>query len=117
MRFDSEPLLMRADKGQMQICTPLLASLGEFSWTVPAGFVTDGASIPPIWWPFVGHPYSPSSLRAAILHDWMCRTRVVSSTSACDLFYLGLRAEGCAWLRSRAMWLAVRWFGPHFEVA
>jgi hypothetical protein len=89
-------------------------------WAVPAGFTTDGASIPPFCWLLVGHPYSPSSLRAAILHDWMCRHRAahgLRSTKVHALFYAALRADGVAWARAQAMWLAVRCFGPTFPGA
>lgn len=112
--FETEPTLRRAGGGRYVLESPLVATRHGVTWTVPAGFVTDGASIPTVCWPIVGNPYAPSSLRPAILHDWMCRTRGLSSTFAVNVFYEGLRADGCAWLRSRAMWLAVRWFGPRF---
>lgn len=113
--FETDPTFRRAAGGQLELVTPLVATRHGVTWTVPAGFVTDGASVPAIFWPVVSNPYAPSSLRPAILHDWMCRTRTFSSTFAVDVFHEGLRAEGCAPLRSRAMWLAVRWFGPRFK--
>ena len=110
-----------APKGQYALTVPfpvhvIVDGVGH-DWTVPVGFVTDGASVPAIFWAVVNNPYAPSSLRAAILHDWLCRGPVypVSSTTACEVFYTALRADGCAWARSRAMWLAVRWFGPAFR--
>lgn len=115
--LQTEPTLQRAGAGRYALVTPLVAVRNGISWTVPSGFVTDGASVPPIFWPVVSHPLAPSSLRAAILHDWLCRHRTYSATFAADVFYDALRADGCAWLRSRLMWLAVRWFGPHFRGA
>lgn len=50
--------------------------LAPFAWagpepvTVPAGFFSDGSSIPAIMWPGIGHPYSLSLLRASLCHDW-----------------------------------------------
>jgi len=38
---------------------------------VPAGFHTDGASIPRFFWRIIGHPFGPY-LAAAIVHDWYC---------------------------------------------
>ena len=39
--------------------------------TVPAGYITDGMSIPRIFWSAVGAPYSQSGLWAALIHDWL----------------------------------------------
>ena len=44
----------------------------QFQYTVPQGFVTDGASIPRLLWRIIGSPYQPQFLRAAIIHDKMC---------------------------------------------
>ena len=42
------------------------------SWTivVPAGFVSDGASIPRIFWSIIGGPWGRYG-KAAVLHDWL----------------------------------------------
>ncbi|AUR84136.1 hypothetical protein NVP1049O_27 [Vibrio phage 1.049.O._10N.286.54.B5] len=44
----------------------------EDSVIVPAGYLTDGASIPAIAWQIIGTPYSPQFITAAIVHDYMC---------------------------------------------
>lgn len=50
--------------------------LAPFAWTgpepvtVPAGFFSDGSTIPAIVWPGIGHPYSLSLLRASLCHDY-----------------------------------------------
>jgi len=54
-------------------------------YTVPAGFVTDGASVPrPLWWflPAWGR-YS----RAAVVHDYLCRNKIVSRAEADRVFF------------------------------
>jgi hypothetical protein len=116
--IENDPLLRRAPKGQYALAEPLRAWVTGRRFIVPAGFQTDGASIPPLCWLLVGHPYSPSSLRAAILHDWQCRNpseHGMSSTRVHRIFYHALRNDGVAWARARAMWLAVHWFGPSFK--
>ena len=42
--------------------------------TVPAGFRSDGASVPRFFWRAVFPPGEPAALRAAILHDYVYRT-------------------------------------------
>lgn len=41
------------------------------AFTVPAGFVTDGASIPRFLWRLCGHPLETRRFPIAVLHDWL----------------------------------------------
>lgn len=45
--------------------------VGGFSFTVPAGITTDGASIPRWLWRVCGHPLQAPRVYAAVLHDWL----------------------------------------------
>ncbi len=38
---------------------------------VPVGFQTDGASIPAFLWGYIGHPFMPKVIKAAIAHDYL----------------------------------------------
>lgn len=38
---------------------------------IPAGFVTNGASIPRFFWRLVGDPFAPDYVCAAVVHDWL----------------------------------------------
>ena len=40
---------------------------------IPAGFITDGASIPALAWMLVGHPYDPDYICEALVHDFRWR--------------------------------------------
>lgn len=79
-------------------------------WLVPAGFATDMASIPRAMWSVIGHPadkYAP----AAVLHDWLYTSRVVSRAQADALFSEAMAALGVGRVRRTVMWAAVRVFG------
>lgn len=78
---------------------------------VPAGFRTDGASIPAIFWPIVGHPLTGDHAAAAILHDCLYRQGRVSRADADGIFRRALRESGVPGWRRRLLWLAVRLFG------
>lgn len=39
---------------------------------VEEGYITDGASIPRLFWSSIGHPFQSQYLRAAIIHDKLC---------------------------------------------
>lgn len=82
--------------------------------TVPVGYVSDGASIPRLFWRAVGHPFSPLFVRPALVHDIRCEFRVGSWQDTHDQFRETLRAEGVGGRRAGFMHLAVRHFGPRW---
>ena len=82
---------------------------------VPAGFLTDGASVPrPFWWlipPFGEHG------QAAVLHDLLCETSTmfekelpvhVSRKQADEIFREAMKATGVGWLKRNFMYVCVR---------
>lgn len=82
----------------------------QFTVTVPAGFRTDFASVPRIFWSIIA-PYGAHG-RASIVHDFMYATGGLGgkhSRSDCDQIFLqAMRDSGVTPLRRGAMWLAVR---------
>ena len=43
-----------------------------YGYTIPEGFVTNGANIPRIFWS-IFPPNSPEYLSAVVIHDYMCK--------------------------------------------
>lgn len=77
---------------------------------VPAGFVTDFASIPRV--PPVLYALLADRLYAsAVLHDWLYRVDGVTRQEADAVFYRAARAEGVPWWTAWLAWLGVRMFG------
>jgi hypothetical protein len=77
---------------------------------VPAGFITDMASVPrPLWALF-----PPMGLynRAAVVHDWCCVQRLGNYRWAASVFLDLMAQDGVPWHTRWPMYLAVRWFGP-----
>lgn len=89
-----------------------LASRCTTVLSVPAGFVTDFASIPRALWPVIGHPAGPY-VQAAVLHDCLYREpgMFVTRAKADAIFLEAMEVLGVSWWRRRAMWAAVRAFG------
>lgn len=83
--------------------------------TVPAGFASNGVSMPRLLWWFLP-PWGDRATRAAILHDYLCqrvdeaRPVVGAETrAACDRqFRLALMALGIAPWRAWLCWAGVR---------
>lgn len=82
---------------------------------VPAGFLTDGATVPrPFWWlvaPFGDHG------QAAVLHDILCETgtmffnelpQSVTRKQADQIFRDAMKATGVGWFKRNLMYAAVR---------
>lgn len=90
----------------------------ETTIVVPAGFETDGASVPKFYWfripPFGKH------FKAAIVHDFLCdignplRPKVDFKVAA-KIFREALKVCEVDWLRRNTMYQAVRWAGPRFK--
>lgn len=80
---------------------------------VPAGFTTDFASVPrlPIAYAIAGN----RAHRAATLHDYLIREKVVPRKRADDIFYEAMLATGVEPFAARAMHLAVRSYTDSLE--
>jgi hypothetical protein len=81
-------------------------------WEAGAGLETDGASIPPLFQPFVGKPFEKAFIKAAIIHDHYCGRRVRPWRQTHRAFYEGLLEQGVPNAKASAMYYAVFLAGP-----
>ncbi len=81
--------------------------------TVPAGFESDGASVPRFFWRIVFPPGDNRALRAAFLHDWIYRTHPEGWTreAADNLFRKVLATDGVPRISATLAFWGVRLFG------
>jgi hypothetical protein len=85
--------------------------------TVPAGFVSDLASIPrPLWTIF---PPDGSYTQAAVLHDWVCKKKgkvekQYDYKQVSKIFSESLNVLDVSFLTRQAMYYGVLLFGPRF---
>lgn len=80
-------------------------------FVVPAGFSSDGASVPRSLRWLCGDPMERPRLYAALLHDWLYTTGVVSRAEADAIYYAMLRHFGYSSVDASVNYLAVRLFG------
>lgn len=84
----------------------------------PAGFVSDGASIPRAAWSLVGGPWDGKYRNAAVVHDVGCVTHKYPSKVTHRLFYEAMIDSGVANTLALTMYYAVIVGGPSWlEVA
>ena len=81
-------------------------------WEAKAGLITDGASIPGIFQPFVGKPFEESFVKAAVIHDHYCDRHVRPWRQTHRVFYEGLVDQGVAKAKAKIMYFAVFLGGP-----
>lgn len=77
------------------------------TYTVPAGFTCDFASIPRVPVAYVVFKTGRTH-RAGVLHDYLCRHLLVPRARADDIFHEALRSDGMNWIAAWIMWAAVR---------
>lgn len=87
---------------------PLYVTPDHFlPFVVPEGYEYDGASIPPILWGIIGHPFQLGFRRAAAAHDYMMIERNIPRISAQKIFYNMLLLDRVPKWRAYAMYFAV----------
>jgi hypothetical protein len=68
-------------------------------WVVPAGFITDGASIPQAFWSLIGSPFTGVYRMAPVFHDAAYDNWGVSREDADTMLHTALLELGCSqWL-------------------
>lgn len=76
--------------------------------TVLKGFITDGASIPRIFWSLIGSPFTGLYRKPSLVHDKFYATQKVTRKYADRIFLEGMKDEGVSWWRRKTMYFAVR---------
>lgn len=117
--FLTNPALRWVGFGEerQELLEPLIYVAGNGErFEVPAGTVTDYASIPRLFWNLKGfNPYGPAKM-PAVLHDYLYALRggepYEKSRRECDdLFLEAMQLVGVGWLHRHVIYAAVRLMG------
>jgi len=81
-------------------------------WFAPKGAVVDGASIPKIFWLFIGSPFVGKYRRASVIHDVYCKTKSRPHKEVHRMFYEGVRVDGVNIVKAKTMYWAIKLGGP-----
>ncbi|EMA4827255.1 DUF1353 domain-containing protein [Salmonella enterica] len=105
----------------------ILEMLGHYNWrvhepfefylsddnsdiiSVPAGFITDLATVPRIFWILL--PPDGKYAKAAIIHDYLYDNALRTKYEADRIFLDGMTVLGVPKWKKTIMYWAVRWFG------
>ena len=91
----------------------LLRPISYLGVVIPAGFESDGASVPRLLWGVVFPRDDRNAMFAAIFHDFLYRTHPGRWTrsEADDTFLYLLEQGGVSWIRRTRAYIGVRLFG------
>lgn len=84
----------------------LIEELVHRDGLVPAGFITDGASVPRAFWSIF--PHDGGSFPAAIIHDWDYMHSLGTRKQADKRFLSNMKRCGLGWLHRLIIYRAVR---------
>jgi hypothetical protein len=103
------------DDRRMRLLTPFsyVDPKGN-TWTAPAGWVIDGASIPVFAWSVVGGPFNGKYRDASVIHDVACDQKAQPWEVVHEAFYWAMMASGVEPWRAKVMYAAVYHFGPRW---
>ena len=74
---------------------------------ISKGFITDGMSIPKWLQPVIGEPFEGNTLRAAIVHDYLCYCKCETQAFSHGIFREILKLDGVSKWKRNAAWLGV----------
>lgn len=83
-------------------------------WQVPAGVITNGATIPQQFWSTIGSPYTGRYREPAIVHDHFCTTQEFPWEDTHRMFYAACRCSGCTEHQAKRLFAAVWHYGPRW---
>jgi len=84
-------------------------------WTAPAGSIIDGASIPRVFWLFIGSPFYGHYRRVSVIHDVYCATKSRPHKQVYRMFYDAIRADGVSKIKAKTMYMALKIGAPRWK--
>jgi hypothetical protein len=83
-----------------------------YVWIAPAGTVWDGATIPSIFWSFVGGPHDGPYRDAALIHDVACCEKLRPWRVVARMFYDAAMCRSTPLWQAKLMYFAILAGGP-----
>ena len=104
-----KPLLLKLKKSFLVKADVITEELSIFKQEIyiPKGFITDGMSIPKWLQPVIGEPFEGNTLRAAIVHDYLCNCKCETQAFTHGVFKEILKLDGVSKWKRNAAWLGV----------
>jgi hypothetical protein len=86
----------------------------DMTWIAPSKLLSDGKTVPPMFWWLVGSPLAPDTLPAALIHDHYCQAKSRPYQMVHRVFGDMLLDLDIPPIRRKLMSWSVRHFGPRW---
>ena len=103
----NQPITIAHAKGLVR----LTESYTNYKHTVPAGYISDGSSIPRIFWVSIGSPFLPEFRAASIIHDFLYSGGIGDRKKADKIYRYILKENSVVWWRRNIQYIILRMFG------
>lgn len=106
IEFITNPVVEILDDTWNVLREDFIVKYYDTTFIIPAGFVTDLASVPriPVFYAIVAN----KGKKAAVIHDWLYQEKILSRKQADKAFYDALEAQGVDWVTKNIMYSGVR---------
>lgn len=112
----SELKYKQLDERNIELLEPLKYQVGRLIITIPAGFISDGASTPKVLWVFFP-PWDKRYAVASIIHDYLYSELNITGLNkelSDEIFIKIMEENGVGIIKRRLMYRAVSMFGSVF---
>ena len=90
---------------------PLTFTAYGKTFTIPAGYLSNGFSCPRFLWPLISPAIDSRTLRSACIHDWLYENHVLTRAQADKYFRGRLIEDGFPRWKAELSYIGVRVFG------
>lgn len=101
----------------IKLLEPLEITVKGKSYVIPAETLSNGCSVPRLFWSLVCPTIDNRTIRAAVAHDWLYENHVCTRKEADDWFYDAMVEDGFPKFRAYLAWMGVRiGGGSHYKI-
>ena len=109
--FSGKTVLERINSDTYMLRDELSFENSKYKVTIKPGLLTDGASIPKVFWSIIGCPLNGKYVGSALIHDGLYASHVLSKEES-DLLFLDMMEHNKVSLwRRKLMYWAVKFGG------
>jgi hypothetical protein len=110
-QFNGDVILEDLDNGSWKLQNDFSYEDDSIQVTIKSNFITDGASIPKIFWSIVGNPLENDLLKPAIIHDGLYTLMQLKRLECDKLLKEMMLFNGTSKAKTYFIYYAVRFFG------
>jgi hypothetical protein len=110
-QFNGDVILEELDNGSWKLQDDFSYEDEYIKITIKSNFITDGASIPKLFWSIIGNPLENDLLKPAIIHDGLYTLMQLKRLECDKLLKEMLLFNGTSKMKAYLIYYIVRLFG------